>query len=151
MSVKNIVHEIETSTIDIILEVLDIENYYHFEHGRKNMWTFYDRTGLKHFIVIGKDLDDAELNVMEIKFGWLHNDKPRYDKSKSHDEKVFNTHLYILFNELLPYFYKYDLSYNLKPTDKYRYRLYRIAINKYINKKEYELITNDEILTINKL
>jgi len=80
-------------------------------------------------------------------------DKASYDKPPYSDDKVFNTHLHIFFNEILKYYGQYNLSYIFKPTDNVRYVLYRMAMNKYLDKNKYEMIEdkNKEILIINPI
>ncbi len=145
---NQLIDEIQNSSIDLILEVLNINNHYHFERERNNLWSFLDKIGTKHFIILHKDLSSKIQNDMELKFGWYDGENPRYDRPNSYDDKIFNTHLFIFFHEILNQFKEYKLIYNFKPTDIYRYRLYRMAINKYLDKAEYELIENEKILTV---
>jgi len=123
---------------DLIIESIDLNNRYDFEHTNRNRWIFKDRIGSTHFTVVNKSLDTD--NACEIKFGWIDkNGQKRYDKPITYDERIFNTHIYIILNEIIPA-YKDSFRYILlKATDELRYRLYRMNIDKFVDKNEFDV------------
>ena len=133
-----------------LTEAVNPSNHYDFEKERRNMWTFLDKSGIKHFIIFHKDLVNLSENRGEVKFGWVdeNTQKPRYDIPPQYDERVYNTHLYVFLNEILPHFSKFINGIILKPTDTRRYRLYRMSLNKFLDKQKYELVDEDDRLII---
>jgi len=143
---EQLIDETITSTYILLSEVLDINNIYEYKRNnqRKNLWLFTDMNNINHFIIINKDLKIDNDRTFEIKFGWLKNNKPNYEKPQNYDDKVFNTHIHILINDILKEYDKYNLIYSFKPTDKYRFRLYKIAITKFLDLNKYNVEYNEK-------
>jgi hypothetical protein len=140
--------ELITSTYELMFESVNPDNHYDFEHTRKNLWVFKDRKNIQHFIIINQSLYKGDTKA-EIKFGWTdEKNNKRYDKPPTYDEKIFNTHIYILLNEILKYYSEYFTEFYLEANDVLRHRLYRQTLNKFINKDQYTL---DEIPESNVL
>ena len=136
---KLIKEEIVSLSYELISENINPDDHYDFEHSRKNLWDFKDRKNFKYFIVIHKSLYKEEDDA-EIKFRWIDEKNiKRYDKPPTYDERVFNTHIYILYNEILKYYGEYFNSFYLEAIDPIRYRLYKMALNNTINKSKYVL------------
>jgi len=136
---KLIKEELISLSYELISENINPENHYDYSRSRKNLWTFKDRTNIQHFIVIHKSLYKGEDDT-EIKFGWIDDKNiKRYDVPPSYDERIFNTHLYILYEEILKYYKEYFDNFYLEAIDPVRYRLYRMALNNTIDKSKYIL------------
>lgn len=136
---KLIKEELISLSYDLISENINPENHYDFNRARKNLWTFKDRTDIQHFIIIHKSLYKGE-DDSEIKFGWIDDKNiKRYDVPPSYDERIFNTHLYILYEEILKYYKEYFDNFYLEAIDSIRYRLYRMALNNTMDKSKYIL------------
>jgi hypothetical protein len=137
---KQIVREeLIVSSYELMFEQVDPSNHYDFEHTRKNLWVFKDRKNIQHFIIINQSLYKGDTKA-EIKFGWVdESNNKRYDKPPTYDERIFNTHIYILLNEILKYYSEYFTEFYLEANDNLRHRLYRQTLNKFLNKDEYGL------------
>lgn len=131
--------ELIISSYELMFEQVNPSNYYDFEHTRKNLWIFKDRKNIQHFIIINQSLYKGDTKA-EIKFGWVdENNNKRYDKPPIYDEKIFNTYIYILLNEILKYYSEYFTEFHLEANDSLRHRLYRQTLNKFLNKNQYNL------------
>lgn len=131
--------ELIVSSYELMFEQVDPSNHYDFEHTRKNLWIFKDRKNIQHFIVIHQSLYKGNTKA-EIKFGWVdENNNKRYDKPPTYDEKIFNTYIYILLNEILKYYSEYFTEFYLEANDSLRHRLYRQTLNKFLDKNQYTL------------
>lgn len=142
--------ELITSTYELMFEQVDPLNHYDFEHTRKNLWVFKDRKEIQHFIIINQSLYKGDTKA-EIKFGWVdEKGVKRYDKPPTYDERIFNTHIYILLNEILKYYSEYFTDFYLEANDILRHRLYRQTLNKFLDKNKYTLneLPEDNILGI---
>jgi len=142
---------IDLQTYYYLSEILDINNIYPVDHTPRFSATFTDFNNVEHFIKINKRIyDDDDDDNYEVKFGFLDkNKKPSFNRPNIYyntnvDEKIFNTHLHILlkiFIEKLNFFKLANVNRLYLPaTDYARYRLYRIALNKFLDKSEYKLI-----------
>jgi hypothetical protein len=128
-------------------EMVDINNIYPYESGGKYIFHFIDRYNNKHgiralFQPIRKF--GHEEGYYEIKFGVIIDDKKWiYDEPTEHDEKVFNTHVHISLKEIIEKLDEVN-EWRLPPVqnDIRRYRLFRIALNKYIDKSKWNIINN---------
>lgn len=144
--------ELITSTYELMFESVNPSNHYDFEHTRKNLWVFKDRKEIQHFIIINQSLYKGDTKA-EIKFGWVDNEgNKRYDKPPTYDEKIFNTHIYILLNEILTFYSEYFTEFHLEANDNLRHRLYRQTLNKFLDKSEYSMneLPGDNTLIITK-
>ena len=131
--------ELITSTYELMFESVDPTNHYDFEHTRKNLWIFNDRKNIQHFIIINQSLYKGD-TIAEIKFGWIDDEgNKRYDKPPSYDDKIFNTYIYILLNEIVKYYSEYFIEFYLEANDSLRHRLYRQTLNKFLDKNKYSL------------
>lgn len=127
--------------------MVDIDNIYPYEFGGKYIFYFVDRYNNKHgiramFQPIHKF--GHEEGYYEIKFGVIVDDKKWiYDEPTEHDERVFNTHVHIALKEIIEKLDEID-EWRLPPVqnDIRRYRLFRIALNKYIDKSKWNIINN---------
>jgi hypothetical protein len=145
---KIIREEIISTSYELMFESVNPNNHYDFEHTRKNLWVFKDRKDIQHFIILNQSLYKGDTKA-EIKFGWVDDlGNKRYDKPPTYDEKIFNSHIYILVNEILKYYNEYFTEFYLEANDPLRHRLYRQTLNKFLNKNKYILT---EILEKNTL
>lgn len=140
----NLQDQILLETYTLIGENVDIGNSYEYETEGKTIWSFQDKQGIKHVIKINYNpgVKNKELTV---KFFWLDGSRPKYDKPPATDEKVFNTHLKIFVEEILPQLPKLlqhtqTDKLTLDATDTARYRLYRIALSSLLDRNKYELV-----------
>lgn len=131
--------ELIVSSYELIFEYVNPDNHYSFEHTRKNLWVFKDRKDIQHFLILNQSLYKGDTKA-EIKFGWVdENGNKRYDKPPTYDEKIFNTYIYILLNEILKYYSEYFTEFYLEANDSLRHRLYRQTLNKFLDKNKYSL------------
>jgi hypothetical protein len=131
--------EILVSSYEIMTESVNPDNHYDFEHTRKNLWEFKDRKGVKQFLIIHQSLHKGDTKA-EIKFGWIdENGKERYDKPSSYDARIFNTHVFILLNEIIKHYSEYFDEFYLEAVDPLRHRLYRQTLNTFLDKIKYKL------------
>jgi hypothetical protein len=119
------------------------DDVYPFIQTGRGWFSFIDRNKIQHEIRLttGKD------NRYEVKI-WFVDDarKPNYSPPNiynniKYDTRIFNTHIFILINKILSYFFgrlSAETLY-LPATDSVRYRLYRIALNNHLDKTKYEL------------
>ena len=135
-------------TYVIIAENIDLSHVYEYNLKTKNWWEFKDIKGIEHEIRLNFNagVDNKELTV---KFYWVKDNKPSYTKPPYTDERVFNTHMKVFIEEILPKLpellnhFKLD-KLTLDPLDSSRYRLYRIALNQVLDKSKYELIEDEK-------
>lgn len=126
---------------------LDLENIYKIDEksSSKYIKSFYD--------------NENRLNIMkaknnngfiEIKFYWLKEDNgkfiPTYEAPLNSTAKTFNTYLSLFLN----YFINLGDNFILQPTDNIRQRLYKIAINKLLDKDNYKSFEKDNQIFIIK-
>ena len=81
-------------------------------------------------------------NYIEIKLYWVDNyGKLRMDTPEGILPKTMNTHMSNIINKFLP---NYD-QFLIRPNDPIRFRLFQLLLNKYLDKKIWEIISyNDE-------
>lgn len=147
LSLLSLDESIDLQSYYYLTEILDINNIYPFESTPRFTAVFTDDNNIEHFIKINKRLYSDE-DKYEVKFGFIGKDKkPSYDRPNIYyntntDEKIFNTHLHILLNIFIENFFKLANvnKLYLPATDYARYRLYRIALNKFLDKSNYNLI-----------
>lgn len=131
--------ELIVLSYELMFEQVNPSNHYDFEHTRKNLWIFKDRKNIQHFMIMNQSLYKGDTKA-EIKFGWIdENNNKRYDKPPTYDEKIFNTCIYILLNEILKYYSEYFTEFYLEANDSLRHRLYRQTLNKFLDKNQYTL------------
>jgi hypothetical protein len=157
LSLLSLDESIDLQTYYYLTEILNINNIYPFDCTPRFTATFTDGNNIEHFIKINKRLYNDTDNY-EVKFGFIgKDDKPSYDRPNIYyntnpDEKIFNTHLHILLNifiEKLNFFKLAEVNRLYLPaTDYARYRLYKIAMNKFLDKSKYNLLdgTKNELI-----
>jgi hypothetical protein len=108
---------------------------------------FIDDNHITHFTRIVHQPLKIPRNDVKIGF-YDERGKPCYDRPNLHynlhpDEKIFNTHLYILLKQFLEtddFFGKTKTTLLYLPAiDYHRYRLFRMALNKLLDKSKYRL------------
>jgi len=147
-TLSNILEKILLESYTLIGENIDLGNIYDYKKEGSSIWSFFDKHDIKHYTKVNYNpgVEDKQITV---KFFWVGEDgKPKYDKPPYTDERVFNTHLKIFIEEILPLMKSYEDHFGidyitLDPTDKIRYRLYRMSLNQIIDKSEYE-VKDDE-------
>jgi hypothetical protein len=144
--------QLDTETYVYLAEAMDLGNVYPYSNIAKFEAVFTDANGVTHFSRIV--YQPMKVPKFDAKFGFFdEKDKPCYDRPNVHynlgpDEKIFNTHLKILIEEFLgnqSFFEKAKQTaaggkLYLPATDYPRYRLYRMALNKLLDKSKYELV-----------
>lgn len=147
---------VDLENFTILAEWADIDDVYDIIQDGISWYKFVDKNGLTHSIRLTKGVGDR----WEIKF-WFYDKetgKPNYSKPNiynnlQYDTKIYNTHLNILMFKLIPYFFKQlpaEILY-LPFIDKSRCRLFRIDLNKFLNKKIYEIDLSEENKNIIKI
>ena len=148
-NLSSILERILLESYTLIGENIDLDSVYDYQKQGSSIWSFNDKHDIKHYTKVNYNpgVEDKQITV---KFFWIgKDDKPKYDKPPYTDEKVFNTHLKIFVDEILPLLKSYENHFGidyitLDPTDKIRYRLYRIALNSIIDKSKYSIEEDDK-------
>jgi hypothetical protein len=138
----NLAEIILLETYILIGENIDLLNVYDYEAVGKTIWSFKDKNSIEHIIKL--NYNPTTPPQVKVKFFWINKGRVDYSKPPYTDEKVFNTHLNILVQEILPYVFT-ELFNNpkiandsrfkglnkveLDATDEIRYRLYRKALS----------------------
>jgi len=113
-------------------------------HPHFSSWYYFkDRNDVIHEIRLTKGIKER----YEVKVWFIDEDgKPNYSPPNiygnfKYDTAIFNTHIYILINEIIPHFFNpvEDEPLYLPATDKARYRLYKITLNNHLDKTKYTL------------
>lgn len=162
LSLISLDESIDLQTYYYLVEILNINYVYSIEYTPRFTAIFTDNNNTEHFIKINKRLY-YEDDRYEVKFGFIDkDDKPSYDRPNIYyngksDEKIFNTHLHILLNVFIEKLRFFELAkvnrLYLPATDYARYRLYRIALNKFLNRSKYNLLDgskNELIIELNR-
>lgn len=149
---SNVVDQILFETYVLIGENINIDNAYEYTSEGKTIWSFYDKNEYNHVIKINYN-PGVQDKTLTVKFFWDDNGKPNYDKPPVTDEKVFNTHLKILIEKILPklpnlFDYTKTDKLTLDATDKVRYRLYSIALSSVLDSDKYDLIKEPKSNTL---
>jgi len=149
---SNVVNQILLETYTLIGENINVNNSYDYAKEGSTIWSFTDKEGYKHITKVNYNpgVKDKELTV---KFFWYDGDKPSYDKPPATDEKVFNTHLKVFIQEILPQLpglFKHIKTdkLTLDATDTTRYRLYSIALSSLLDLSKYDLIKEPNLNTL---
>jgi hypothetical protein len=136
---------------NVLLEVsIDKSNTYEYD-GNGDKFMFKDKSGTRNFLQI-KDKGDGGIII---KFSAVNNhlDINIGDRTHLKDEKVFNTYLHILIDIVLNSgvdYVEYKPSDKHNRYDKYRARLYKIGLNKYLDKSKWVLNNYGEIWKIER-
>lgn len=120
----------------------DIHDIYEIDKKESNKFiqAFRDDSGILNFIKARKNGD-----MLEIKFYWVDiKGRPTFDKRKTYDPKILSTFLNLFLN----YFLSLSNAFILQPMDIYRLRLFRMALNKYLDHEKWDMITNENALKI---
>lgn len=143
---------IDMVTYEIIFEGNHINptESYSITNSAKGYWTFVGDSGIKHFVRLIK----AEQDKWKLKIGFFDGDQPIYDKPNlyfnndiyRYDKKVLNTYIKALVEDIIPYFFDNIPNEKLyfPSIDKARYRLYKMMIERYLNKTGYEIVDDNE-------
>lgn len=121
---------------------------YHAVHPyEETYWQFTDRYSEKNGVRLIVKLQSFGVNKFgEIKIGRIDKEGDiSYDVPVQYDEKTFNTHVKIIYEEII--LKHTELDYYRLPSideDPRRARLYGMAITKYLDKNEWEIFNNDE-------
>jgi len=149
---SNPLEQILLETYTLIGENINPDNRYEYTADGKTIWSFIDEEGFRHMMKFNYNpgLKDKELTV---KFFWYDNGNKTFQKPPVTDEKVFNTHLYIFLHEILPMLPKVLSHFSvdkltLDAVDQARYRLYRLALSRLLDKNKYSLVLNPEVNTL---
>lgn len=148
-NLSSILERILLESYTLIGENIDLDSVYDYQKQGSSIWSFNDKHDIRHYTKVNYNpgVEDKQITV---KFFWIgKDDKPKYDKPPYTDEKVFNTHLKIFVDEILSLLKSYENHFGidyitLDPTDKIRYRLYRIALNSIIDKSKYSIEEDDK-------
>lgn len=141
---SNILEKILLESYVLIGENISLSNAYDYTKNGNSIRSFVDKNGIQHYTKVNynPNVDNKEITV---KFFWMdENQNPKYSKPPYTDEKVFNTHLKIFKDEILPLMKSYEDHFGidyiaLDPVDKPRYRLYRIALNSILDKSKFSI------------
>lgn len=147
VSELSITEQMEYTTFRYLAEVIDINNTYPIKVNKGFFAEFEDDNNVTHFTRI--TYQPLKIPRNDVKIGFYdENGKPSYDRPNLHynlhpDEKIFNTHLHILLEQFLDkedFFKKTNATELYLPAiDYHRYRLFRMALNKLLDKSKYEL------------
>lgn len=120
----------------------DINNIYPTDKKESTILikAFRDDTNTLNFMKARKNED-----MLEIKFYYINESgKPTFDKRKTYDPKIFNTYLNLFIN----YFLTLSDSFILQPMDIFRLRLFRMALNRYLDHEKWDMVANENALKI---
>lgn len=150
----DITEQMDIQTYYYLVEVMDLTNIYPFKSTDKFSAEFVDSNNITHFIRIA--FQPLKLHRFDLKFGFFDkNGKHSFERPNLHfnlspDEKVFNTHIYILLKKFLDgdkFFEKIKDKSNklyLPAIDYARYRLFRMALSKFLDKNRYNVYDDME-------
>jgi hypothetical protein len=123
---------------------LNKDDLYNYKKTGICWYEFIDKNNIIHEIRLLKNVANGKY---EVKWWFIDKDnKPNYSPPNvyanlKYDTRIFNTHIYILLKEIIPYFFKNlpNEKLFLPSIDKSRYRLYRITLNNHLDKTKYSL------------
>lgn len=143
-SLRNLWEQMICENYSLMVEYLNIDNYYEYQPLGNSSWEFESRDGYKNIIKVNYTLSTNNPSI-NVKFFWMNEGKASYDKVPISDEKIFNTYMRVFVREILPklknYFDHFGLDeLTLDVTDNLRYRLYRSGLNKILDKSKYNII-----------
>ena len=147
--------QLDIQTYYYLAEVMDLTDVYPFNVSDKFYAEFTDNNKITHFTrILYQPLKTPRY---DFKFGFFdENGKASYDRPNLHynlgpDEKIFNTHLHLLIKKFLEedrFFEKIPESHlkrlYLPAMDYSRYRLFRMALNKLLDKTKYKFYDDPE-------
>jgi hypothetical protein len=122
---------------------LNNDDLYKYEKSGRAWYYFIDRNNIKHEIRIilgAKEKYEVKLWFIDEK-GKPNYSPPNVYNNLKYDTRIFNTYIYILLNNIIPYFFENlsDKTLYLPATDKSRHRLYKITLNNHLDKNKYVL------------
>lgn len=152
-SLADMLAKVLMETYSLISDNIDLENSYEYVSHGASIWTFKDKNNIVHIEKLNYN-PGVKDKAITVKFFWEDNGKPSYDKPPYTDEKVFNTHVKIFVNEVVPKIKNLMEHFNIDkitidPTDKLRYRLYRISLSKFLKHSEYTVEEDKDKLLLN--
>jgi hypothetical protein len=162
-SCTSLKEQIELETYSMLSELrLNLDNHYKYVASKiRGMFVFTDNNEIEHFIRL-----IFEHGRWEVKVGFFQRgtsspiyDRPNIYYNLDYDERIFNTQLKILIDEIIPYFFESKLvDENEKKLffpaiDIPRYRLYRIALSKFLDRSKYklELFPSEKTMVLTKI
>lgn len=129
--------------------VFNLNDTYEIDETESNKSTksFYDNKGRLNSMHIKNNIGDYK----EIKFYWIDVDKagkktPTYTTLPDSTAKTFNTYLKLF----LEYFIFLGDKFVFQPTDVARFRLYKIALTKLLDKTKWKMTILDNKIIITK-
>ena len=147
---------VDLENFTILAEIADLSNIYPIVKDGRAWYWFTDKNNIVHAIRLTKGIKDR----WEIRL-WFHDpetNKPKYDKPNvynnlEYDAKIYNTHLKIFIEMLIPYFFSAIPNGVLYCPfiDKPRYRLFRISLGRLLDKDTYVMDTSEEAKNILKI
>jgi len=152
--IKKIVREvlIEEEDKKLLKEFnFDIENRYeNTADSTDTVKIFINDSGMYNYTIMEPIKSNANsklsYEIVEIIFMWSKekNKNLSVEKPNTVDQKVFNTHLY----NFLTYFIDSADIVLLRPIDRFRVRLFRMALNSTLNHDLYDMKDNEDVLRI---
>jgi hypothetical protein len=140
--------QIDIQTYYLLVETMDTKNVYSYESTDKFFAGFTDQNGINHFIRITYQPLVTIPNAYVLKMwftdldGKVSYERPNVIFNLKADEKIFNTYVHIVIDDFLDKFFQKvptGTRLYLPATDYSRYRLYRMALNKFLDKTKYKL------------
>jgi hypothetical protein len=141
-----------------ICEIMDINRVYPYDLVGNFSAKFTDDNKITHLIRIL--YQPLKVPRYDVKFGFFdENGKISFERPNIHykleaDDKIFNTYIRIFLLEFLEKFFEKVKETNklyLPATDYARYRLYRMALNKFLDKSKYKCYDDDHKNVIEKI
>jgi hypothetical protein len=148
--------QLDIQTYYYLVEVMDLSNIYPFNATDKFSATFVDDNKIQHFIRIAyqplnKPRFDVKIGFFDEKGNPVFT-RPNLHYNLGPDQKIFNTHIYIFVKKFLEednFFEKSkklesDGKLYLPAIDRSRYRLFRMALNKFLDATKYKMYDDSE-------
>ena len=125
---------------------LDINNSYKIDEKESsdNYKQFTDQFGIRHAVVALRNKGFIEIKAYPLKTDDKGRTLANFDTPKQYDPKVLNTYMNVIINH---YMEKYR-KILLQPIERHRHKLFRMCLNKFIDKSKWQMISNEKDLTI---
>jgi hypothetical protein len=149
----DITEQIDIQTYYYLVEVMDTKNVYTYKTTDKFFASFIDQNGIKHCVRIIYQPLSKTPNAYVLKFwffdknGKISYERPNVIFNLNVDEKIFNTHIHIVIDDFLDKFFgrvSKGTKLYLPAKDYARYRLFRMALNKFLDKNRYNVYDDTE-------
>jgi len=136
----------------IISELVNPQDHYSYTSVGKCWFKFYDIHEKIHNIRLLKNGDEFDVKLwFEDENGRPNYNRPNVYYKMDYDSKIYNTHFYIILNEIIPYFFEKlpNEKLNFPFIDKARFRLFKIDFNKFLDKNLYNInYENNKIIIV---